>query len=137
MSKKYKAINSRKYKRLRADYLMKYQPLNSQEPPVIANLKDISAGGLRFWSSTLVPEGVHLRLSVLIPPLDRTVEAVGRVQRVRAAVKSRAYYISVGFVELDSEDQKAINQFVEQISREQGAETLVHHPEVVTRFAIS
>ena len=135
--KTYKAVNARKFKRIHTDYLLKFQLLNSKEPPIISNIKDLSAGGLRFWTDRMVPQDALVRVSVFVPPLDRTIEALGSVQRVRRAIKAPVYYVSVGFVELNQEDQEAINQFVEGVALQPGANQSVHHPEIVNRSTIS
>lgn len=126
----YKVFNSRHFKRLRVSYLLKYKPINSSEAPFISNIKDLSAGGVKFWTDQPLTEGTFLQLTILIPPLGRTLETLGRVQRVRYAAQNKIYYAGINFVELQTADQEALNRFIEEaIAREEGSEV----PQVLTR----
>lgn len=130
--KRLKAWNSRRFKRIRASYLVKYQVRGTQEPR-ITNVRDISAGGLRFWTEDRIPDSSVLNVSVYLPPLDRFVEAVAQVLRVRRAKEGMVYYVAVRFLDLRSEDREGINRFAEALSRDEGARFLIDHARVVVR----
>ena len=117
---RYKVKNMRRYNRFPVDYLVKYGLADSPGiEPLVSNLKDISAGGLKFWSEHFLPEGSLLRVSVCTPPLNRVIEALARVVRVRRSPQN-LYYIAVSFIEIPAEDQAAINQFVEGFTLSSG-----------------
>ncbi len=134
--KKYKVENQRKHKRLAVDYLLKYRSAGSETEDFVSNLKDISAGGLRFWSERFLPEETLLNVSTWIPPIDRVFHALARVVRIRES-KGNLFYIAVSFVEVSYEDQNALNQFIEHLSSLRGARSLVHDPQKVTRKAFN
>jgi len=83
----------------------------------------------------------HLRSIVLLPqkalpsPLNLVLNAMGRIQRVRRALKSPVNYVSVGFIELSARDQELLNQFVEDVFVRKVSKRAVHHEEIVTRKA--
>src|SRR5688572_6274222 len=104
LKKNYKMQNSRHYKRLKADYLIKYQVAGVQQEPFIANIKDISAGGVRFWSDHYLAEGVLLKIAVWVPPIDRTIEGLARIIRVRQAKGRLVYYLGARFLEISQQD---------------------------------
>ena len=87
--KKYNAENSRQFKRLTADYLVKYKPAGSgaESEDFVSNLKDISAGGIRFWTEYFFEEETLLEVSICIPPIDRVLHALARVIRIRKPQK--------------------------------------------------
>lgn len=132
-SKKYKAQNSRRFKRMRADYLMKYQISGTAGEPQLSNIKDLSAGGVKFWTDQFIPEGTLTKVSFLVPPLDLNVEALGRTVRVRQAKESGIFYVAVRFIEVPDEAKRAINDFVEYLAEQPGARNLVEHTPLVKR----
>lgn len=115
---KYLTINSRQFKRVQAHSLVKFQGVDQygKEEPWISNVKDISAGGLRFWSEHFFPEATLLRLSVWIPALERPLDALARIVRVRPARNGEMYYLSVRFIEVSQDLQKALNDFIERLA---------------------
>lgn len=128
--KKYRIFNARKFKRLKVNYLIKYQDVNSLGAPLVSNIKDLSAGGVRFYSNQETAQGTYLRLSILIPPMEMTFQALGRVMRVHRAPKLPIYYISVAFLELKSEEQDVLNRFIEDMFTRT---SFNKHPDIVTR----
>lgn len=134
--KKLKVKNSRRYKRLRAGYLLKYQMAGSKEEPVVTNLKDLSAGGARFVTDRFLPEAALVRVSFLVPPLDLSVEALARVLRVRQIKQGLAFYVAINFIELSNEAKEAINSFIEHLSQIPDTLQLVSGSEVVERTVL-
>lgn len=132
---KYKTFNARRYKRMFANYLIKYQIPALHEEPRVANIKDISAGGVRFWSADYIPEGALLKVNVLVPPIDLVMGAVGKVVRVRKAGQADFYYIGVNFVEIEAHQQMALNEFIENLSKNKDARPLVPDDRVIVRHA--
>ena len=130
--KKLKIRNTRRHKRFRADFLVKYQ-IDGKGEARITNARDISAGGLRFWADEKVPESSLLKVSLYLPPLDRAVDAVAQVLRTRKVKKGLFYYVAVQFLDLKQEDREAINEFAESLSQDQEASFLIDHADVVVR----
>ncbi|MSR78487.1 MAG: PilZ domain-containing protein [Candidatus Omnitrophica bacterium] len=131
---KYKVFNSRHHQRLQVSYLLKYTILKTEEGPFVSNIKDLSAGGVRFWTDQPLAEGSLLKLTILIPPLGRVLETLGRVQRVRFAPRNSIYYIGAGFIELSSEDRETMNQFIEDLLTREAGKATSNVPQVVSRF---
>lgn len=130
--KKEKARNTRRFKRFRSDFLVKYE-VEKGGTARITNARDIGAGGLRFWSEEKIPETSLLHVSIYLPPLNRIVEGLVRVLRVRKVKKTFSYSIAVSFLDLKQEDREAMNEFAEHLSREKGAQFLIDHADVVVR----
>ena len=130
--KKFTAKNSRRFKRIRAAFLVKYQ-VNGKGEPRITNARDISAGGIRFWSAEKIPLTSVLKISVYFPPLERSVEGTAQVLRIRRAKEGFVYYVAVSFLDLGEKDREEISRFAETISREKDARLLIDHADVVVR----
>ena len=113
--KKRKAPDGRRFKRIHFAYLVKYQ-INGKGEPRITNARDISAGGMRFWATEKIPSNSVLKISIFLPPLDRSVEALARVLRTRKSKEGMIYYVAVNFVDLKEEDRKALREFAEALS---------------------
>ncbi len=108
-----KAGEPRKFKRLQAAYLVKYK-IGEKGVPRVTNLVDISEGGLRFLAHEKISELSILHLSIYLPPLERSVDTVSKVTRVRRARDGETtYYVSVIFLDLKGGDREAIRQFAE------------------------
>jgi c-di-GMP-binding flagellar brake protein YcgR len=135
MKNTYQIANARRYKRLKADYLVKYKVYDYPGAPSVSNIKDISAGGLRFWSRENLPLGALLQMSVLLPPVDREIKTIAKVVRVRPAQHGFFNYAAVSFIELSGRDQEAIDDFVEYIAKTEAARDLIDHFEVILRKA--
>ena len=126
--KQYKAQNSRRFKRMRADYLVKYQVAGTEgRDPIVSNIKDLSAGGVKFWADQFIPEGTLVKVGFLVPPLDLNVEALGRVVRVRQAKESGVFYSAIRFIEIPDAAKNAINEFIEYLATQSDARRLVEH----------
>lgn len=130
--KKTKLANTRRFKRFRADFLVKYQ-VDPKGGAKITNARDVGAGGIKFWSEEKIPESSLLNVSIYMPPLKRVVEGVVCVLRVRKVKKTFLYSIAVSFLDLKQEDREEINRFAEGLSKEKGAQFLLDHADVVVR----
>lgn len=115
-AKRYKVFNSRRHVRLRAPYLVKYQLHGFEEGPHVANLKDLSEGGMRFFSREALPKGVVMEVSTLIPP-DRIIKALGRVVYLRRR-GPLAYHVAVSFIEVSKNDRKTLHHFIANIGKD-------------------
>lgn len=127
-----KTKNSRRFKRIRAAYLVKYQ-VNGKGEPRITNARDISAGGLRFWTEEKILPSSVLKISVYFPPLERAVEGTAQVLRMRRSKEGYVYYVAVSFLDLNQKDGEDISQFAEEISKEKDARLLIDHADIVVR----
>jgi c-di-GMP-binding flagellar brake protein YcgR len=130
--KKTKAEDSRRFKRLRATFLLRYQ-VKGQETFRTASLLNISAGGIRFASPTEITPSSSLNLAIQIPSLSKVLEAQARVTRVEKGKKSRIYEVAASFTGLRSEDEKALNQLIEALYENSKTRRFVDHHGVVYR----
>ena len=114
--KKYQTQNSRQHKRLLAPYLMKYQILpaealdSSLQESYLSNVKDLSAGGVKFWTERALAENTLLKIQISIPPIQRTLEMIAKAIRVRQVRGGSIFYIAAVFMEIPKSDQEALNQ---------------------------
>lgn len=130
--KKFKARNSRRFKRFRADFLVKYH-VDKKGEAHVTNARDISAGGARFWSDRAIPESSVVNISIYVPPLGRAIEALAQVRRVTRIRKGLTFSVAVSFLDIKQQDREALNNFAETLSKEKGAELLIDHADVVVR----
>lgn len=133
----YKTQNTRKFKRVQAHSLVKYH--NAEKwggaEPYLANIKDISAGGLHFWSGVFFPQGALLRISAWIPALQKPLDALARVVRVHGVKAGDSYYLSIRFIEVDQEIQSALNDFIENLAANPKTRRFIDIPERKIRRA--
>jgi len=133
MGQKYSAKNARQFKRLKAFYLVKYQVSGKGDAPRLTNVRDISAGGVKFLTEESLPEDASIKLSILVPTLQRTLEAKAKILRVSRGKEGITYSVAVKFTDISGEDKLALNQFVEDIARDKDARVSIDHADVVVR----
>lgn len=131
--KKYKIFNMRKHPRVNVRYLVKYEVKGRGEQPRITNIKDISKGGLKFLTSEPLPQNGIIKVNILVSPLDRVLEANAQILRVRRAKVGVLYYVAVSFIEMSEADQKAIDEFVQNVAKTGDANISISHADVVVR----
>lgn len=119
--------NTRQYRRMQADYLLKFRPADTGAEESVTNVRDLSAGGLRFWTDLWLSEGQALEVSFLLPPVNLLVEARARIVRVRRADDAAIFYVAVVFESIPNEDRAAIDRFIDALSRKRGARSIVDH----------
>lgn len=132
LRRKIRLRNQRRFKRMRAEFLVKYQ-IQGKGESFITNVRDISAGGFRFWLGGAVPESSILNVSIYIPPLERSVDAVAQVLRVRRVKGGFLYYAAMSFMDIKKEDREAINEYAEVLAQDQKASFLIDHADIVIR----
>lgn len=127
--------NERRTKRMKADYLMSYS--DEAKEPSFTNIRDISAGGLKFVSYEFIPEGTVLTTALYVPPIDRMIACRSRVIRVHrlARVVPDLFLVCVAFQDLDETVQKKLNEYISRISFERGARAIVDHRDAGSRNA--
>ena len=132
LGKRNRGRNTRRFKRFRISYLVKYQ-INGKGEPRITNARDIGAGGLKFWTKEEIPAASLLKVSVFLPPLERTMEAEARVLRVRRVKGQFVYSVAVSFMDVKGEDREALQDFAEALSKDKDGRFLIDHASVVIR----
>lgn len=130
---KFKATNSRRYKRLNADYLLKYEPGQRGDQSRITNIKNLSAGGAKFITKDLLEESSTIRVSVLVPPLEQSFQANAKILRVRRLKSKFIYTVAVQFTDIKPEEQSILNTFIEDLSGDPTAGFSIDHANVVIR----
>ena len=124
--------DQRRFKRMRLSYLVKYQ-VNGKGEPQITNARDISAGGIKFWTKERIPDSSLLKVSIFLPPLDRAVEALAQVLRIRRNKDKFIYYVAVSFLDIREEDRQEIAAFAEALSKDQTGRFLIDHANIIVR----
>lgn len=113
--KTYQTINGRQHPRVEAPFLLRFEPAELSQPtqPALANVKDISAGGIRFWANQPVREGGLVKITLLFSQEGETITILARVIRSRRAEDKPVYYTAAYFLEMKEEDYQALTRFIE------------------------
>lgn len=111
--------DGRAYRRLRSFCLIKYMLVNDpQQRRILANTKDISAGGIQFVSDANIPTGAVLEVDIYLPPLNDFFTAMALVVSSENAREGNKYFVRVRFTAIDPDDRKRINSYIEHFSRD-------------------
>lgn len=127
-----KIPNSRRFKRVRAACLLKYK-VQGQGKFRVVNAKDISAGGLSFWTDERIPESSILDLEIFISPDQPPVTSVGRVVQVRKDRTGSVYQVAVSFLDVKREEREGLARLADQLLEDKDTQSLVDHGEWVNR----
>jgi len=105
--------DKRKNKRLKAAFLVKYETGRVGESAKITNIRDISAGGMRFMTREILQESAVIKVKVMAPPDGRVFDADARILRVRRANRKFIYSVAVHFENISASDRAALDGFIE------------------------
>ncbi len=128
-----KSLNARKHKRLKAAFLVRYETGRLGESPRITNVRDLSAGGLRFFAKDLLEESAVIKLQILVPPLERALPAQARILRVRRANKNFVYSVAVQFVDMSAHDREDLERFIEGLDANPDTRICIDQAQIVLR----
>ncbi len=112
-SKGYKYDNTRRFVRLPAAWPIRYEPEIEGAGHQVTHATDVSAGGVALSIREMLPVGSRIKLEVHVPPLDRSIQAVGEVIRCLPGRKG-GYEIGIRFERIDEEDQALLDQAIER-----------------------
>jgi len=108
-------VNTRKEKRIKASYLIKYQTGNKNNITRLSNARNVSAGGLCFLTNECLKPETLIRLAILIPSFESPIEVEARVLRVtRIYHRNMAFSVGVKFVEMSEENRHTLEKFIKQ-----------------------
>lgn len=93
--------------------------LESEEIEYPTKTLDISAGGLRFTSSSLIPIGTFLDVKMQLEDGRKGIDCLAKVCRVEKNSTENIYTIVSCFLDISSANRVAINKYVEQKLREE------------------
>ena len=125
--------DKRKHKRLKAAYLVKYETGYAGEAPRITNIRDISAGGMRFLTKDILSESAVIKLKVMAPPAGRVFDASARILRVRRANRNFVYSVAVNFVNISAKDREDLEIFIEDMARHEDTRICIDQAQVVLK----
>ena len=108
----------RKSIRAKAKYILKYSLRGDNRNMVgvnISQIKDISAGGVKFTCSYKISRGTELDLNVKLPTSGREMFIVGKVEGVEEIMKDMIYETRVKFENINEEQREALDREVKNI----------------------
>lgn len=111
--------DTRKHRRVKSFFLLKYQTGAATGKEQLTNLHDISEGGLRFQTNQRLPENSIINLAVLIPSFEKPIEVEAKVVWVgQSKKKDNAYSVAVQFVKVSGDTQGKLNEFFKGMVKE-------------------
>lgn len=106
----------RVFTRLKTHHLIKYRVISSKEK-TLSFVRNISAGGVLFYSEEELPLESTLEMKISIPPRVEPVNVIARIVRSNPLKKIGGYEYGVEFVHIDEEDREVINKRVLGINK--------------------
>ena len=90
------------------------ESITKNVPEERALTKNISAGGLLFFTDKSIPVSAILELKIKIPDEQESLECLGRVIRQEEIKTPKIYETAVCFLDLSSHDRKLLEKFVKK-----------------------
>ncbi len=112
-SKKSKYENTRQSLRLPAAWPIKCEPQTAGDGRHVVSTRDISAGGVAVIVREMIPVGSRIRLEILVPPINRAIQAEGQVLRCLPDRRG-GFELGIRFTTIAPEDQAALNEAIER-----------------------
>jgi hypothetical protein len=111
----------RSYPRLNSKVNLRYKVFKSQgellrkgfSPEQLSVTKDISAGGLLFFSDEVLPIGSILELKIELPNGQESIECLAKVVKVEEIEEEKNYNIAVCFLDITGAQRARLNRYVE------------------------
>jgi c-di-GMP-binding flagellar brake protein YcgR len=122
-----RAKDRRAFIRISVYHLAKYQPLGGSGAgavPILASLKDISAGGACLRTETLLPINSLLELKINFPAFEEPVSCKTKVMWVKKIGKRLRYEVGLQFMDLDQETRKRIDAVIKFVREKMSKRTL-------------
>lgn len=91
----------RRQSRLNAYHLVKYLLATEQQGPVLASVKDISAGGLCLRTREKLPVSGVIQLHINFPQLQEAIPTTAKVIWVRKLGKVNRYEAGIQFLNIE------------------------------------
>ncbi|MCM8796250.1 MAG: Flp pilus assembly complex ATPase component TadA, partial [Candidatus Omnitrophica bacterium] len=112
----------RLYSRLNTKINLTYKLIKSKEdllkrglgPEQLTVTKDISAGGLAFYTNEPLPIGSILELNLELPDGKENIECLARVVRIDEIEEEKKYNIAVCFLDITGAERTRLNKYVER-----------------------
>lgn len=115
----YTGPDRRRYKRIKANFVVSYRPVTLSESANISQTKNLSQGGMLLTTNKAFAKGTLLKMSIQIPIISYKVELVGRVMESREVTKSLIYETRIVFQDLSLTVAQALGNTVKKaIDRE-------------------
>ncbi len=117
-------IERRVYRRLDSRSNLRYKVFESREqllkrgytPEHLSATKNISAGGVLFFSSRPLPIGAILELAIELPGERETIECLARVVRVKEVEVDKSYDVAACFLDITSAQRARLDKYIESRS---------------------
>jgi len=114
-------LDKRIYTRLDAKVNLHYTLFDSEESLVKAGFKpeqfsvtkNISAGGVLFFSNEPLPVSSIIELKMDLPDGEEAISCLGRVVRVEEAGQEHLYNIGICFLDITGAERARLNKFIE------------------------
>ena len=126
-------LDRRRNKRLKTAYLIKYETSRAGLAPRITNIRDISAGGMRFLTKDILAESSVIKVKVMAPPDGRVFDAEARILRVRRANRNFVYSAAVNFVNISAKDRDDLESFSEDMAQHEDTRICIDQAQVVLK----
>ena len=108
----------RKFSRLNEHHLLKYKVMGDGHG--LSFVRNISRGGVLFFSKQEISSGEMLEMEISMPPKDIPVKVVAKVVHTEKLEKVQGYNIGVEFVTIDDKDREFMEEHYPEISPKKG-----------------
>lgn len=107
----FKKEEKRRFKRVPAHFLMRFSIPGENEEPVLSFIRNISAGGVLFFSEKKIIPGTLIKMTINVPSATGEPIKVRSISRTIYSAKLRGldgYNIGAEFAEIDPGDREIL-----------------------------
>lgn len=107
--------DKRRTKRINEYHLVKYRLAFTPDKPLLANIKDISAGGARLVTEKQLPVGSLLQIYINFPWLNSPVPVLAKIIWVKKPGRRIRFESGLEFSEIEDIIRKDIHGRIENV----------------------
>jgi len=115
----FRTSEKRKFQRLNVYHLVKYRLISwpSEKGPVLASIKNISAGGVQLITDESLPVDGSLQMQISFPRLNVPIPCIAKIVWVEKIGKFDKFKYGLQFMEIDEFLRNNIAQSIELINK--------------------
>jgi len=104
----------RKWQRVDIRIPLQYKELRSSKSPKGTLTKNISAGGVKFYSNNFISLACRMVVEVTLPSVSRPIRAISKVAWIKKLPTGDDYEVGNQFLDMSRDDKRVISDYVKE-----------------------
>ena len=107
-------IEKRRYSRIGAHVPIQYKELHGGSPITGAVTKDLSEGGIKFYTHKFISLACRMIVELNLPAIEKNIKAISKVAWIKKLPAGDDYEVGNQFLDMTKEDKQTISGYVKK-----------------------